>query len=81
MYLSFACISFSDLSRRVNNSGTVSSLFIFGLFFIFLADIPKRRDETVSAKLLGWGEHVTIKLVLELPPKDYCNTLVSLLYL
>ena len=31
--------------------------------------------------LFGWGEQVTINDVLELPPNDYCNTLVNLLYL
>jgi hypothetical protein len=43
---------------------------ILGLFLIFLAEIPNRKDEIVSAMLFGWGEHVTIKVVFELPPKD-----------
>jgi hypothetical protein len=33
----------------------------------------------VYAMLLGCGEHVTIKVVLEFPPKDSWRTLVSLL--
>lgn len=79
MYLSLICISFSALSSKVRSSGTVSSLLIFGVFFIFLAEIPKRREEIVSAILLGWGEQVTIKEVFELPPKDSWRTRVSLL--
>lgn len=71
MYLSFVWMSFSALSRRVRSSGTVISLLILGVFLIFLAEIPNRRDEMVSARLLGWGEQVTIKLVFEFPPKDY----------
>jgi len=46
-----------------------------------LAEIPNLKEDMVYAILLGWGEHVTIKVVLELPPKDYCKTLVSLLSL
>jgi len=42
-------------------------LFIFGLFFIFLAEIPNLNVEIVSAILFGCGEHVTIKLVFEFP--------------
>jgi hypothetical protein len=30
--------------------------------------------------LLGCGEQVTIRLVLELPPSDSCSTRVNLLY-
>ena len=48
------------------------------MFFIFLAEIPNLNVEIVSEILLGWGEQVTIKLVLELPPKLYCRTLVNL---
>ena len=81
MYLSFVWMSFSALSRRVRSSGTVISLLILGVFLIFLAEIPNRRDEMVSARLLGWGEQVTIKLVFEFPPKDYWRTLVNLLSL
>lgn len=71
MYLSLVWIYFSALSKRVNNYATVISLFIFGEFLIFFAEIPNLKVEIVSAKLLGWGEQVTIKQVLELPPKDY----------
>jgi len=71
MYLSLVCIYFSALSNKVNNSATVISLFILGEFLIFFAEIPNLNVEIVSAKLFGWGEQVTIKQVLELPPKDY----------
>lgn len=56
-------------------------MLILGVFLIFLAEIPKRRVEMVSARLLGWGEQVTMRVVLELPPSDYWRTLVSLLSL
>jgi hypothetical protein len=64
-------MSFSALSNKVSSSGTVIYLFILGVFFIFLADIPNLREDMVSAMLFGWGEQVTIKLVFELPPNDY----------
>ncbi len=48
----------------------MSSLLIFGLFLIFLADTPNLNEEIVSATLLGCGEQVTISVVLELPPSD-----------
>jgi len=46
-------------------------LFILGLFLIFLAEIPNLKDEIVYGILFGCGEQVTIKVVFELPPKDY----------
>jgi hypothetical protein len=77
MYFPLASSYFSDLSKSACNSATVSYLFIFGVFFIFFAEIPNLSVEIVSARLLGCGEQVTIKVVFELPPKDYCNTRVS----
>jgi len=56
-------------------------LFILGLFFIFFAETPNLRDDIVSARLFGCGEQVTIRVVFEFPPNDYCRTLVSLLSL
>ena len=53
MYLVLASLSFSARSRSVSSYGTVSSLFILGVFLIFLAEIPKRSEEIVSAMLLG----------------------------
>lgn len=70
MYLFLTYSYFSDLSSRAWSSATVISLLIFGVFLIFLAEIPKRKVEMVSARLLGCGEHVTISVVLELPPSD-----------
>ena len=81
MYLSFYPKSFYAFYNKFCNSATVIYLLIFGLFFIFLADIPNLKEEIVYAILLGCGEHVTISVVFELPPNDYCKTLVSLLSL
>lgn len=81
IYLSLSERSFYAFSNKFWSSATVIYLLIFGLFLIFLAEIPNLKEDIVSAILLGWGEHVTINVVLELPPKDYCKTLVSLLSL
>lgn len=71
MYFSRSASYFYAFYRRLCNSATVIYLLILGLFLIFLAEIPKRSDEIVYAMLLGWGEHVTMRVVLELPPNDY----------
>ena len=81
MYFYLSPSYLSVFYNKFCNYPTVISLFIFGLFFIFFAETPKRRVETVSAVLFGWGEQVTINDVFELPPKDYCRTLVNLLSL
>jgi hypothetical protein len=50
--LSFATTNFfSNESIVTNNSATVSSLFILGLFFIFLALFPNLKVDKVSASL------------------------------
>lgn len=59
----------------------MSSLFILALFVIFLAETPKRSVDMVYWRLVGWGEHVMMRVVRALPPKDYWSILVSLLSL
>lgn len=81
MYFYLSERSFYAFYSKFWSSATVIYLLILGLFFIFFAEIPNLNVDIVSAMLLGCGEHVTIKVVLELPPSDYCKTLVSLLSL
>lgn len=76
--LSLSTRSFSALSNKNLSSCKDISLFIFGLFLIYLARLPNLRVEMVSASLYIDGLHVIIKHVLELPPKDSYRTLVSL---
>ena len=82
MILLLAFFNFSfKLSIILCNSITVTSLFILALFLIFLARSPNLNVLNVSLSLNTLGEHVIIKHVFELPPKDSCKTLVNLLSL
>mmetsp|Transcript_301 Transcript_301/g.307 ORF Transcript_301/g.307 Transcript_301/m.307 type:complete len:279 (+) Transcript_301:796-1632(+) len=76
--LSLLIISSFALASINFSSATVYSLLIFGLFLIDFALIPNLSVLMVSASLYGEGEQVTISAVLEFPPKESCNTLVSL---
>ena len=70
--------SVSDFANRNFSSDKDTSLFIFGLFFIYFALFPNFNVDIVSASLNILGEHVIIKHVLEFPPKDSDNIRVSL---
>jgi hypothetical protein len=74
----FYNISFSDFYSSICSSPTVSSLLIFALLVIFLAETPNLRVEMVYDRLVGCGEHVMIRVVRALPPNDSCRILVSL---
>jgi hypothetical protein len=73
--------SFYAASNNFLSSGTVYSLFTFGLFLIDLARLPKRIVLIVSYSLKGLGEQVMTRQVFELPPRDSDKILVSLLSL
>ena len=47
----------------------------------FIALLPKFRELKDSSEFKFEGDNVTIKLVLEFPPKASCKTLVNLLSL
>lgn len=59
------------------SSWTVSSLFILGLFFTLWAFYPNLNVDMVSARCISWGEHVTIKVVFEFPPRESLRILVN----
>lgn len=78
IHLSWALTLFSSLAIICCSSWIVGYLFIFGLFFIFWAVSPNLSVETVSDMLLSCGEHVSMRVVFELPPSESWIILVSL---
>mmetsp|Transcript_59212 Transcript_59212/g.153849 ORF Transcript_59212/g.153849 Transcript_59212/m.153849 type:complete len:219 (-) Transcript_59212:226-882(-) len=74
--------SSATVSSRLSSSSLSSSVdrswLILTTFFIIFARCPNRRVLAVSCSLKLEGEHVMISDVLEFPPRDSCNTLVSL---
>jgi hypothetical protein len=70
MRFSLSSKDFSIFSRRDLYSDMETSLLIFGLFLIYLARLPNRRVETVSASLKIEGLQVMMRHVFELPPRD-----------
>ena len=71
----------SSFSIIFCSSSTVSSRFILGLFLIFCAFYPNLKVEIVYEIWISWGEQVTIKVVLEFPPKESFIILVNFDYL
>ena len=53
------------------------SLLTLALFFMLLALVPNLSVLKVSWSLKECGEHVTIRHVLELPPRDSDKILVN----
>lgn len=78
MRLSFSVRSPSSFSTIFINYWTVNYLFIFGLFLIFCAFSPNRNVDMVYGRCISCGEQVTIRVVLEFPPKESFNIFVSL---
>ena len=53
-------------------------LLIFGLFYTFIALIPKLSEEIVSSTCFIYGPIFTIKTVLQFPPNESWSNLVNL---
>mmetsp|Transcript_151008 Transcript_151008/g.263113 ORF Transcript_151008/g.263113 Transcript_151008/m.263113 type:complete len:232 (-) Transcript_151008:491-1186(-) len=69
--------AWSRFSSSSFSSSADRSWFTLTTFLIFLARCPKRKVLKVSCSLKLDGEHVMIKEVLALPPRDSCSTRVS----